>query len=60
MAKYVVEGKIHFGEGKVFIEAEKDKYGNPLGTWFDEMLQDHISEGTNVSIVVETKTEKSK
>lgn len=51
--RYVVEGKIHFGESLIFIETEKDENNNPIGTFLNELLENKVSENSNVTIVID-------
>ena len=53
MRRFVIEGKIDFQEGEVFIETEKDENGEPLGVWLGTMLEDKIKPYSNVRIVID-------
>ena len=50
--KYVIEGKLHKGNNRIFIETEKDKNGNPIGTFVDNVVN-NIPEDTLVTIIID-------
>ena len=50
--RYVVEGKLHKGEKRIFVETELDINNNPIGTWLDEVVE-NIPEGAKIHIVVD-------
>lgn len=52
MKRYVIEGKLHKGEKRIFVETEIDENGYPLGTWVDEVV-DNIPENAKIRIVVD-------
>lgn len=60
MSKYVLEGKIHYGENLIFIETEKDENGNPVGTFLHELLERNVDDETEVVITITTKNKTSK
>ena len=55
MSKYVLEGKIHYGEKLIFIETEKDENGNPIGTFLHKLLERNIENEAEVVITITTK-----
>ncbi|MCD7996465.1 MAG: hypothetical protein LUH21_04445 [Clostridiales bacterium] len=52
MNKYVLDGKLHKGEKRVFLESDVDETGNLVGTWLDQVI-DNIPENSKVSITIE-------
>lgn len=52
MKKYVIEGKLHKSSDGLFVETERDKYGNSLGTWLDELIDDNCQENKYIKVII--------
>ena len=52
MERYVIEGKLHKGNNRIFIETEADENDCPVGTWIDEIVE-NIPENAKVTIIID-------
>lgn len=52
MNKYVINGKLHKGEKRVFLESDVDESGNLVGVWLDQII-DNIPENSKVLVTIE-------
>jgi hypothetical protein len=43
---------LHKGEKRIFIETEKDEYGDPMGTWLDKIVE-NIPENAKVTFIID-------
>ena len=52
MGRYVVEGKLHDINDRIFIETELNENNEPCGTWLHEVIK-KIPDGSKITVVID-------